>query len=315
MEKIEHTIVATNGINMHVASIGTGPVILFLHGFPELWYSWRHQLLSLSCLGYKCIAPDLRGYGDTSVPDSVKEYTVLHVIGDLVGLLDTLKIDQVFLVGHNWGAIIGWHFCLFKPERIKALVNTSVPFLPRNPALPFLQQFRNIFGDDYYVSRFQKPGETEAEYADIDTVNLFKNILTHRDPCPETALRKGIGKEYNPRTLPSWLSDEDVNYFATKFNQTGFTGGLNYYRNMDFSWELTAAWTGAQVKVPAKFIVGDLDFMYNIPGMNDYIHNGDFHKDVPLLKEVVIMEGVSHFLNQEKSDQVSNHIYEFFKKL
>jgi pimeloyl-ACP methyl ester carboxylesterase len=155
MEKIEHTTVATNGINMHIASIGTGPVVLFIHGFPELWYSWRHQLLSLSSLGYRCIAPDLRGYGDTDAPPSTASYTALHIIGDLVGLLDHLGVDQVFLVGHDWGATIAWHFSLFRPDRVKALVNMSVVFSPRNPALDPVERSRALFGDDHYICRFQ----------------------------------------------------------------------------------------------------------------------------------------------------------------
>ena len=155
MEKIEHTTVPTNGINMHIASIGTGPVILFLHGFPELWYSWRHQLLSLSSHGYRCIAPDLRGFGDTDAPPSAASYTVLHIVGDLVGLLDHLGIDQVFVVGHDWGAVMAWYFCLFKPDRVKALVNMSVAFRPRNPKGKPLESLRFMFGDDYYICRFQ----------------------------------------------------------------------------------------------------------------------------------------------------------------
>jgi pimeloyl-ACP methyl ester carboxylesterase len=155
MEKIEHTTVATNGINMHIASIGTGPEILFLHGFPELWYSWRHQLLSLSSLGYRCIAPDLRGYGDTDAPKNYREYTVFHILGDLVGLIDSLGIDKVFLVGHDWGAMVAWYFCLLRPDRVKALVNMSVVFQPRNPHKSFVQISRDLFGDDYYICRFQ----------------------------------------------------------------------------------------------------------------------------------------------------------------
>ena len=140
---------------MHIASIGTGPVILFLHGFPELWYSWRHQLLYLSSLGYRCIAPDLRGYGDTDAPPSATSYTVYHSVGDLIGLLDHLGIDQVFLVAHDWGAVMAWYFCLFRPDRIKALVNLSVAFRPRHPVRKPLESFRFMFGDDYYICRFQ----------------------------------------------------------------------------------------------------------------------------------------------------------------
>jgi pimeloyl-ACP methyl ester carboxylesterase len=155
MEKIEHTVVRTNGINMHIASIGTGPVVLFVHGFPELWYSWRHQLLYLSSLGYRCIAPDLRGYGDTDAPPSAASYTAFHIIGDLVGLLDHLGVDQVFLVGHDWGAMMAWYFCLFRPDRVKAVVNMSVPFYHRNPAINIVDGFKALLGDDYYFCRFQ----------------------------------------------------------------------------------------------------------------------------------------------------------------
>ena len=155
MEKIEHKTVRTNGINMHVASIGSGPVVLFLHGFPELWYTWRHQLLSLSAAGYRAIAPDLRGYGDTDAPPDASSYSALHIVADLVGLLDALGIERVFLVGHDWGASIAWHFCLLRPDRVKALVNMSVVFRPRNPNRKPIQSLRAIMGDDYYICRFQ----------------------------------------------------------------------------------------------------------------------------------------------------------------
>lgn len=315
MEKIEHKTVPTNGINMHVATIGTGPAVLFLHGFPELWYSWRHQLLYLSSQGYRCIAPDLRGYGDTDAPPSITSYTALHIVGDLIGLLDNLGIEQVFLVGHDWGALIAWQFCLFRPDRVKALVNLSVAFNPRNPKLKPLDGFKALFGDDFYICRFQEPGEIEEEFAQVDTAKLMKRFLSSRSPKPPRISKEiGVRGLPDPSTLPPWLSEEDVNYYATKFNQKGFTGGLNYYRCMNLNWELTAAWTGFQIKVPVKFIVGDLDLTYHIPGVKEYIHNGGFKRDVPFLQEVVVLEGVAHFLNQEKPEEVNAHIYDFIKK-
>ncbi|BBH10433.1 alpha/beta-Hydrolases superfamily protein [Prunus dulcis] len=255
MEKIEHTTVSTNGINMHIASIGTGPVVLFLHGFPELWYSWRHQLLSLSSLGYRCIAPDLRGFGDTDAPPSPASYSALHIVGDLIGLLDHLGIDQVFLVGHDWGAVIAWWFCLFRPDRVKALVNLSVAFSPRNPKRKPVDGFRALFGDDYYICRFQEPGEIEKEFAGYDTASIMKK-----------------------------------------------------------TWEITGPWTGLQIKVPVKFIVGDLDITYHIPGVKNYIHNGGFKRDVPFLQEVVVIEDGAHFINQERPDEISQHVYDFIQK-
>ncbi|PIN04425.1 Soluble epoxide hydrolase [Handroanthus impetiginosus] len=316
MDKIQHKIIQTNGINIHVAEIGDGPAVLFLHGFPELWYSWRHQMLFLSSRGYRAIAPDLRGYGDSDAPPCATSYTAFHIIGDLVGLLDAMGLDRVFLVGHDWGAVMAWYFCLLRPDRIKALVNLSVVFQPRNPKRKPVESMRAKLGDDYYICRFQEPGEAEEEFARVDTARLIKKLLTTRNPAPPR-LPKEVGfgcLPHKPITMPSWLSEEDVQYYAAKFNQKGFTGGLNYYRAMDLSWELAAPWTGVQIKVPVKFIVGDLDITYNTPGVKEYIHKGRFKQHVPFLQELVILEGVAHFLNQEKPDEINQHIYDFIHK-
>ncbi|CAL1399982.1 unnamed protein product [Linum trigynum] len=315
MEKIEHTTVPTNGINMHVASIGAGPrAILFLHGFPELWYSWRHQLLSLSSLGYRCIAPDLRGYGDTDCPAPAAQYSSLHIVGDLVGLLDALEIQQVFLVGHDWGAIIAWHLCLFRPDRVKALVNTSVPFSPRNPKASLLAGLRAAFGDDFYMCRFQEVGEAEADFAKVETGKLLAKILTSRSPKPPCFPKHvGFSAIPDPPALPPWLTQEDIDYAAAKFDKTGFTGALNYYRSIDLSWELMGPWTGAKVNVATKFMVGELDLTLNFPRMKDYLLSGAMKEDVPLLEDVVVLKGVGHFLNEESPQEVTNHIHDFFK--
>ncbi|XP_021763209.1 uncharacterized protein LOC110727922 [Chenopodium quinoa] len=317
MEKISHRKIPVNGINMHIAEIGdpTKPTILFLHGFPELWYSWRHQLLAAAAAGYRAVAPDLRGYGDTDAPPCSSSYTSFHVVGDLISLLDFLEIDQVLLVGHDWGAIIAWHFSLFRPDRIKALVNLSVPFSPRNPNRKPVDGLRKSLGDDFYICRFQEPGEMEEEFNSIDTARLMKQFLVSRDPKPPCIPKgKMAASAQKAITLPPWLSEDDINYFAEKFKQTGFTGGLNYYRAMNLTWELMAPWTGVQVKVPVKFILGELDITYSFPYMKDYLHKGGFKRDVPLLAELVVMEGAAHFINQEKPEEISNHILEFFEK-
>lgn len=300
---------------MHIAEIGEAKkgTILLLHGFPELWYTWRHQLLSLSAAGYRALAPDLRGYGDTDAPPCAESYTSFHVVGDLISLIDHFHIDQIFLVGHDWGAIIAWHFSLFRPDRIKALVNLSVPFTPRNPTLKPVERLRNSLGDDFYICRFQEPGEMEKELDSIDTAKLMKKFLVSRDPEPPCFPKgKLAAAAEKPVTLPSWLSEEDINYFADKFKQTGFTGGLNYYRSMDLTWELMAPWTGMQVKVPTKFILGELDITYRFPLTKNYIHNGGMKRDVPLLDDVVIMEGAAHFINQERPEEISKHILDYF---
>ncbi|XP_021806235.1 uncharacterized protein LOC110750244 [Prunus avium] len=318
VDGIEHRTVQVNGINMHIAQKGQGPLILFIHGFPELWYSWRHQITALASLGYRAVAPDLRGFGDTDAPDSPTSYTCLHVVGDLIALLDAIAPDQdkVFVVGHDWGALIAWYICLFRPDRVKALVNMSVVFPPRNPQRKTLESLKAVYGDDYYICRFQEPGVIEAEFAKLGTARVMKEFLTYRNPGPLFLPKdKMFGHPPDaPIVLPSWLSEDEVNYYASKFEKTGFTGGINYYRNLDLNSELTAAWTGAQVKVPVKFIVGDQDLTYNSVGTKDFIHKGGFKKYVPLLEEVVVMEGVAHFINQERPDEINKHIHDFIAK-
>ncbi|XP_019151781.1 PREDICTED: bifunctional epoxide hydrolase 2-like isoform X1 [Ipomoea nil] len=370
MEGIEHISVSVNGISMHVAQTGQGPVVLFLHGFPECWYTWRHQMCFLASQGYRAVAPDLRGYGDTTgaPTDDPSKFTSLHVVGDLVALLSVVAADEekVFVVGHDWGAMMAWALCLYRPDKVKALVNMSVCFTPRNPKSKPLETLRAVYGDDYYICRFQKNtvntqinkklhpigrrsegacsassccqcrfdiwhwllckykeiklrflfswqegGEIEGEFAVLGTKKVLQCFLTYYNPSPLYLPKKGKLFEGSTDDLPSWLSKNDVDYYTSKFEKTGFTGGINYYRALDLDWELSAAWTGAKVMVPVKFIVGDLDITYNAPGAKEYIHKGGLKRDVPLLEEVVVLEGVGHFIHEEKPHEINTHILNF----
>ncbi|KAK9052940.1 hypothetical protein SSX86_029570 [Deinandra increscens subsp. villosa] len=321
MDKIQHKMVPVNGINMHVAELGHGPTVLLVHGFPELWYTWRHQILFLADHGYRVVAPDLRGFGDTTgAPTSdPTKFTSLDVVGDLVALIEAVAgpgEDKVFVVGHDWGANMCWNLCLYRPDKVKALVNLSVAFSPRNPKYKPVEALRSVYGNDYYIIRFQEPGEIEGEFAVWGTERVLNSFFSYRTPGP-LLLPKGIGfgtSPNDPLVLPSWLSKQDIAYYTAKFEKTGFTGGLNYYRALNLNWELTAPWTGAQVKVPVKFIVGDLDLTYNTMGVKDYIEKGGFKKDVPLLEDVIILKGVAHFLHEEKPDEINEYIDHFFKE-
>lgn len=318
MEGILHRTVEVNGISMHVAEKGPaeGPAILFVHGFPELWYSWRHQMMSLSQRGYRCIAPDMRGYGDTAAPPAVSSYTIFHLVGDLIALLDSLSLPQVFVVGHDWGAIVAWQLCTFRPDRVKALVNLSVAFIPRNPAVKTVDHFRSMYGDNYYICRYQEHGVADEEYASMDCKLFFKIILTSmvgREGGALSFSKASLESCKEPVALPPWLSEEDVEYFASKFRKSGFTGGINYYRCLDLNWELTAPWTDAKVNVPTKYIVGDHDLTYHYPGIQDFIHKGGLQSHVPLLKEAVVVKGAGHFVQQERAQEISDHIYEFIR--
>ncbi|XP_051130759.1 uncharacterized protein LOC127251203 [Andrographis paniculata] len=314
MDKIEHRNIPINGLNMHVAEIGKGPLVLFLHGFPELWYSWRHQMLFLAERGFRAVAPDMRGYGDTTGAPlhEPSKFTIFHVVGDLILLLDAIgnEDDKVFVVGHDWGAMIAWMLCLYRPDRVKALVNLSVAFPRIHPQTSFVEASRRLFGDDYYISRFQEPGEIEADFARIGAKEILKYVFAFRTPGP-LFFPKNADPSYYAADRPPWLTEEDLGYYASKFQQSGFTGGVNYYRALDLSWELHGAFVGAKIVVPTKFIVGDLDLTYHMPGVQDFIHKGEFQKHVPSLKEVVVIEGAAHFINQERADDINQHIHDF----
>uniref|UniRef100_A0A0E0P3F8 soluble epoxide hydrolase n=1 Tax=Oryza rufipogon TaxID=4529 RepID=A0A0E0P3F8_ORYRU len=314
---VRHRTVEANGISMHVAEAGPGggtaPAVLFVHGFPELWYSWRHQMGHLAARGYRCVAPDLRGYGGTTAPPEHTSYTIFHLVGDLVALLDALELPQVFVVGHDWGAIVSWNLCLLRPDRVRALVNLSVAFMPRRPAEKPLDYFRGAFGDDYYVCRFQEPG-VEKELASLDLKRFFKLALIVQTTGSSAMSIKKMRANNREVTLPPWLSEEDISYLASVYAKTGFAGGINYYRCFDLNWELMAPWTGAKVLVPTKFIVGDGDLAYHLPGVKSYIHKGGLKKDVPMLEEVVVIKGAGHFIQQERAEEISDHIYNYIKK-
>ncbi|XP_051224201.1 epoxide hydrolase 1 [Lolium perenne] len=318
-EGVRHrTVEVARGVRLHVAEAGPedGPAVLLVHGFPDLWYGWRHQMAALAARGFRAVAPDLRGYGDSDVPPAKDSYTTFHLVGDLVAIIADFGQPQVFVAGHDWGAYVAWQLCLLRPDLVRALVNLSVEYHPRRSEGTTLQAIRALCGEDHYMCRFQDPGVAEAEFALYDHRYKFKAILGMRKAAP-IILSKGktfFESLDSDGTLPAWLSEEDISYYAEKFEKTGFTGGLNFYRCLDLNWELSAPWTGAPVKVPTKFIVGDLDLTYNTPGVKEYIHKGGFKASVPNLEDVVILEGVGHFLNQEKPNEVSEHICEFFSK-
>uniref|UniRef100_A0A0D9UZ72 AB hydrolase-1 domain-containing protein n=1 Tax=Leersia perrieri TaxID=77586 RepID=A0A0D9UZ72_9ORYZ len=304
MAAVRHrTVEVASGVRLHVRGVGPGgwphgaararlPGALVLVAPPDgrarlPWVPRR--------------APDLRGYDDSSTPPGRESYTVLHLVGDLVALIADLGRP---------------HLCLLRPDLVTGLVNLSVEYQPRHPRMSVLQAARAACGDDHYVCRFQKPGVAEAEFARLDLKHLFKMVFGMRRPA---TLILPQDKTFfdaldSDGTCAAWLSEDDISYYAEKFNKTGFTGGFNYYRCMDLDWELTAPWTGAPINVPTKFIVGSLDLTYNTPGVKDYIHKGGFKANVPNLEDVIVMEGVGHFINQEKPDEVSDHICEFFSK-
>ncbi|KAI3665423.1 hypothetical protein L6452_44050 [Arctium lappa] len=293
MGDVNHHRIKTNGIWMHVAEKGEqgGPLVLLLHGFPDTWFSWRHQIPHLASHGYHVLAPDLRGYGDSDSPLSPTSYTIFHIIADLLGLLDHFNHQQVFVVGHDWGAEAAWRLSLFRPDRVKGMVALSVPFFPRSPDISPTQFFKQSYGDDLYISQFQEPGRAEKAFAKYDYLTVMKKFLL-------------MDKLVSPPGM------EFIDCLVTP-SESGFTGGLNYYRAMDLNWELQAAWQGSKVTVPSKLIIGDKDIGFG--GTKEYVV-GDVFKGLVPDAEVVILEG-HHFIQQEKPKEVSDQIISFLDKL
>ena len=323
---IKHRTVETNGIRMHVAEQGEGPLVVLCHGFPESWYSWRHQLAALAEAGFRAVAPDMRGYGQTDAPTEIESYTQLHLVGDMVGLLDALGAKSAVIVGHDWGGPVAWNSALLRPDRFRAVVGLSVPFIPRRPDRPSAAYPQT---DDaiFYQAYFQIPGVAEKEL-ERDVRSTIRRVLYSASgdaPRRELTLgtdrlvgmvpRKGgfLDRTLDPHTLPSWLTEADIDFYAGEFSRTGFRGGLNWYRNIDRTWELMAPYAGAQVTVPALYIAGDRDLVVYFRGMDQLIPN--LAKLVPNLRRTIMLPGCGHWTQQERPREVNAAMLEFLKSL
>jgi pimeloyl-ACP methyl ester carboxylesterase len=326
MPELKHRVVETNGIRMHFAECGEGPLVLLCHGFPESWYSWRHQLQTLAEAGFHAVAPDMRGYGQTDRPAEIDRYTLLHLVGDMVGLLDALGVEKAVIAGHDWGAPVAWSSALLRPDRFRGVIGLSVPFWPRFPVRPTSVMPQT---DDalFYQLYFQSPGVAEAEF-ERDVRMSIRSLLYSASgdaPRPEDTgtpagqvgmvPRQGgfLTRMIDPTSLPHWLTDADVDFYVTEFNRAGFRGGLNWYRNIDRSWELFAPFAGARVTVPALYIAGDRDLVVAFPGMAQLIAN--LSHFVPQLRATLMLPGCGHWTQQERPQEVNAAVLDFLRGL
>ncbi|GAA2414226.1 alpha/beta hydrolase [Actinomadura vinacea] len=317
MAEIAHRFVeSTSGLRMHVAEAGSGPLVLLLHGFPECWYSWRHQLVALAAAGYHAVAPDQRGYARTGGPADAGQYTIHHLVGDAVGLIDALGEERAVIVGHDWGAPVAWGAAQFRPERVRGVVGLSVPHRPRGSRPP-VRAMREMFGEGFYMVHFQRPDVPEADF-DRDRAATFRRVLYSAsgeaggtlpivpegggfvDVCPE------------PERLPDWLTDEDIAVYVREYENAGFTGPVNWYRNLDRNWELTAAWHRAPVTPPALFIGGDRDPVAAGGARTAADRLADF---VPDLRGTVWLAGCGHWTQQERPAEVNEALIAFLSGL
>jgi pimeloyl-ACP methyl ester carboxylesterase len=322
---ITHRVIATNGILMHVAEAGTGPLVLLCHGFPESWYSWRHQLVALAAAGFHAVAPDQRGYGRTDAPHAIEQYTLLHLVGDLVGLLDALGEPTAVIAGHDWGAPVAWHAALLRPDRFRAVIGLSVPFRPRGGTRPTTVM---PVTDDavFYQLYFQEPGVAESELERDARDTIRRVLFWGSGDAHDTAVAAGagtvgmvkrgggfLGARSAPALLPPWITEADVDVYAADFARTGFRGGLNWYRNIDRNWELLAPWTHAQITVPALYVAGDRDLVLGFRGMDALLPA--LRKTVPELRPVLLLPGCGHWTQQERPAEVNAAMLEFLASL
>lgn len=316
---IATTHVETNGIGLRVAVEGDGPLMILVHGWPELWYSWRHQIPALAAAGYRVIAPDVRGYGGSDKPHAVEAYDMRTLTADVVGLIDAFGEEEALLVGHDWGAPICWHTALLHPERVRAVAGLSVPFLPRAPASP-TRMYRALYaGRFFYQLYFQEEDVAEAELeADVRTA-LRKIYYGASGDAEGPPLERGntsvglLDGRIDPDPFPAWMSEEDLDYFVAAFEQSGFRGPINRYRCMDGDWEDLSELAGAKIRQPSCFIAGSRDLVRDlIPGADLYADPGAHCTD---FRGQMIVEGKGHWIQQEAPGEVTKGLLEFLGKL
>src|SRR5579871_4369341 len=320
MPDVRHRMIETNGIRLHVAEQGEGPLVILCHGFPECWYSWRHQLGALAKAGFRAVAPDLRGYGRSDRPEEVEKYTILQDIGDIVGLVDALGAKQAVIAGHDIGATLAWQTALMRPDRFSGVIAMSPPFRPRafgsSSAPPTTLMPRNENAVFYQL--FLQTPEAEAALG-RDPRRTFRgqfySLSGDRPPSAGLAQagmvpRKGAVLA-DPPSLPPWITESDIDVYVEAFARSGWHGPLAWWRNIDRSWELMAAFDGAMVTVPALYIAGERDMV--VAAFRQAIAKQSTF--VPKLRPAVMLPGCGHWTAQERPAEVSAAMIQFLTSL
>ncbi len=312
-------IIETNGVRLRTVEAGErgAPLVVLAHGFPDLAYAWRHQIPALAAAGYHVLAPDQRGYGGSSRPKAIEDYDIHALSADLIGLLDDVGAGRAVFVGHDWGSVVAWNTPLLHPDRVAAVVGMSVPPVPR-PQAPPTEAFRRIFGENFfYMLYFQQPGIADAELGGDPARSMRRMIGGPRPPDDGTAalpmIAPGpegfIDRLPEPAGLPDWISQAELDHYVAEFTRTGFTGGLNWYRNLDRNWERTASIADATITAPALFIAGTADPVLGFTRRDRAaeVVSGPYRE--------VMIEGAGHWVQQERPDEVNAALLDFLTGL
>jgi pimeloyl-ACP methyl ester carboxylesterase len=314
---VEHRDVEVNGIRLHVAEQGSGPLVLLLHGFPESWYSWRHQFAPLAEAGYRVVAPDQRGYARSDRPDRVEDYTLPHLVGDAVALVSALGEEGAVVVGHDWGAPVAWAAAMTRPDLVRGVAGLSVPPFP--PAMmPPPSVTRRIYGEGFYQVYFQEPGVADAELAADPASTLRRLLVGASGDAPSDEPRLWIVPEGGtlldplpePEELPSWLTEEDLAAFTADYSDPGaFTGPLNWYRNIERNQGLMSPFQGRGIDVPALYVGGDMDLVRAMHGIPELLEN--LSLVAPGLHASTTLPGCGHWTQQERPEEVNAALLDF----
>lgn len=315
-------VVHVDGARIHYVEAGEGPMVLLVHGFPESWYSWRHQLVSLADAGYRAVAIDVRGYGRSSAPLAIDEYRMVRLVADNVGLVAALGEERAVVVGHDWGAPIAWTTALLRPDVFHAVAGLSVPFSPPASVSPMVLMRELGGAEEFYVEYFQEPGRAEREIeANVREWLLGFYFTASGDAPPPDPAVGTIGtiptggrmrdRMHLPSEMPDWLTDGDLDVYVGEFERTSFRGGLNRYRNVHRDWEDLAAFRGRRIEVPALFVGGDRDG----PTILGAAAIEAFHETLPKLHRSIILEGCGHWTQQERPAEVDEALLDFLAAL
>jgi pimeloyl-ACP methyl ester carboxylesterase len=299
MRVMTERLIATNGIELHIVEEGAGPLVVLCHGFPELAFSWRKQIPALAGAGFRVLAPDMRGYGRSSAPQAVEAYDVVTLCADMTGLLDALGEESAIFAGHDWGANVAWQLAVLHPERVRAVAGLSVPFVPRAPAAP-IPIMRRHLGEDFYMVWFQEPGVADAALAR----DVRRTLTTKRQWTAQWAVKDDV-----PLQPPSWLSEQELAVYVEAFQRTGFTGGLNWYRNIDRNWELTADVAERRVEQPALFLTGERD------PVRRFMPAEAMRGWVTDLRAEIVVPGAGHWVQQQEPAAVNEALLSFLAEL
>jgi pimeloyl-ACP methyl ester carboxylesterase len=311
--------VQLDDLRMRVATQGSGPAVLFCHGWPESWYSWRHQMAAVAAAGFRAVAPDMRGYGGTDAPADPARYTMLHHVGDMVGLLKALGEKEAVIVGHDWGAPVAWNAALMRPDLFRAVVGMSVPYGPPS-RVDLLSALEKLGVRTFYMQYFQAPGVAEAEFERDVEASIRRIHFSGSGDAPE-GLAFGVvpaGKGFldstiDPEVLPDWMSAQDVAYYAAEFRRSGFRGPLNWYRTLALTAELMAPWRGAVIRQPSMFVAGSRDAVLKFPASKSQIER--FGQTLPGLRGSHVLEGAGHWIQRERAARVSELLVGFLRGL